>query len=357
MVSDMQNAIRVAFLGAVLGTSACTDIADIHEGKPPVEEEDQVGVPMPECMPLPECTGGTKLVLAMDKIFLGNTNPDGEPNLEAGWKQYGFNLDNRRSHKGSTDLCKPSSGGYVPWVYPDGNDGIDNAFGKNIFPEWVGLVSDLGQHTPDRITNGEFTYMIAIDDIGQGEPCSTRSALFTGAPLGAPPLWDGNDAWPIDPDSLTDPSNQTSAKTVLGTSAIVGDVFTSCHGANFDLILTVPDPEVTLRIPVHHARFQMQLDPDRQGATSGIIGGIIGREELVDAVAGILGAFHMPWCDQPDVGVLNHIRQAADIMLDGSQTPDQVCDGISIGLGFTMKRVKLGGVGASPPPPPDPCAP
>jgi len=49
------------------------------------------------------------------------------------------------------------------------------------------------------------------------------------------------------------------------------------------------------------------------------------------------------------------MRQAADIMLDGSQNPDQVCDGISIGLGFTMKRVELGAVGASQPPLPDPC--
>jgi len=241
MVSEMRKAIRVGFFGAALGTSSCALIADIHEGTPR-NEEDPVGVPMPQCMPLPECTGGNKLVFAMDQIWLGDTNPDGTLNATSGWKQYGFNLDNRLSNKYSMGLCQPSSGGVVAATYPDGNGGIDNAFGKNVLPIWLGGVSDLGAQMLARIANGEFTYMIAMDDIGTGEPCSTRSTLFTGAPLGAPPLWNGNDAWPIDPDSLTDPSDQTSAKTILGTSAIVGDVFTSCQGADFDLILTRIDP-------------------------------------------------------------------------------------------------------------------
>ena len=50
------------------------------------------------------------------------------------------------------------------------------------------------------------------------------------------------------------------------------------------------------------------------------------------------------------------IRQASDMLKDGSQAPGVPCDGISVGLGFTGKRVgnptKVAPVGN---PPPDPC--
>jgi hypothetical protein len=52
---------------------------------------------------------------------------------------------------------------------------------------------------------------------------------------------------------------------------------------------------------------------------------------------------------------MKQIREASDMMQDGTQDPAKECDGISIGLGFEMTRVVIGT--ASPPvaPPPDPC--
>jgi hypothetical protein len=42
-------------------------------------------------------------------------------------------------------------------------------------------------------------------------------------------------------------------------------------------------------------------------------------------------------------------------MKDGTQDPAAFCNGISIGLGFEMKAVQLGGALNAQPPEPDPC--
>ena len=53
--------------------------------------------------------------------------------------------------------------------------------------------------------------------------------------------------------------------------------------------------------------------------------------------------------------ILNQIRQASDIMSDGSQQAGTPCTGISIGLGFDATEVTVDGVGAAAMPQPDPC--
>src|SRR5689334_23254118 len=77
---------------------------------------------------------GAGTVFAIRKLYLGDTKRDGTPDPAAGWKDYGFNLDHLISTKDSKNLCKPLAGGAPSAVYPDGNDGIDNSFGKNILP-------------------------------------------------------------------------------------------------------------------------------------------------------------------------------------------------------------------------------
>jgi hypothetical protein len=47
--------------------------------------------------------------------------------------------------------------------------------------------------------------------------------------------------------------------------------------------------------------------------------------------------------------MLTRIRQASDIMTDGSQDPSTTCDGISMGLGFEMTEAQLGDIGAANP--------
>ena len=51
----------------------------------------------------------------------------------------------------------------------------------------------------------------------------------------------------------------------------------------------------------------------------------------------------------------DQIRQASDIMADGTQDPNSVCNGISVGLGFNMLFAGLGDIAPPAPDPPLPC--
>jgi hypothetical protein len=105
---------------------------------------------------------------------------------------------------------------------------------------------------------------------------------------------------------------------------------------------------------------RIQLNPGHDGATAGQIAGILDAEEFTAEFAKAAGSFDPGLCDpsSPTLqSILNQVRQASDIMLDGTQDSTKVCNGISIGLGFTMKSAKLGDVANAVAPPMDPCMP
>jgi hypothetical protein len=125
-------------------------------------------------------------------------------------------------------------------------------------------------------------------------------------------------------------------------------------------------PEATMIIPVHGAplrvrlkkvRVEMYLSADRQRATLGNLGGIMNTEEFVAAVASIRGFINKAACSPLLFdGFATTMRQASDIMDDGTQDPTQECNGISVGLGFDAARVQLGSL-VTIPIPTDPCPP
>jgi len=292
---------------------------------------------------------------AMNQMFLGDTDPNGTPNPTNGWKQYGFDIDGRISTKASTDLCKPSTGGNVAAVYPDGNAGIDNSFGKNILPIVLGLASDLTAVNNENIAMGRHTYLLSLENADQ-DLCTSQSAMFLGGNLGKVPLFDGSDLWPIDSSSLVDAMNPASAKCMFPTTRLEGGIVHAGPPSQFDLLLTISGFDIVF--PIRQARIAFKLDPGFPTISSGQIGGIIRTEDLVQEIAQVAAAFDVSFCDPASptlVSILNQIRQASDIMQDGTQDPTKECDGITIGLGFTMKATQFGAVIPSPPPPPDPC--
>ena len=87
------------------------------------------------------------------------------------------------------------------------------------------------------------------------------------------------------------------------------------------------------------ARHRAHVEGDRRGLRIRGIG-----EELVAEVKRI--GYSIGLCDSPlFANLLTSIRQASDIVADGSQDPTKTCNGISIGLGFEMGEVQLGAVG------------
>ncbi|MRG96997.1 hypothetical protein GF068_34490 [Polyangium spumosum] len=279
-------------------------------------------------------------VFAVRELFFGEGN-SGE------WKKFGFNVDGQVSTGLSSDVCMPNSGGSAQNAHPDGDDGIDNSFGKNLLPTILSLYPTWVQDVNNGIQNGNFTALTKVECLpASGDAPALNTLLFGGTALGAMPKFDGTDTWPVEPALLSDPMDPLSTTITFPKSSVTGTLYDS--GKNVQVILSVPvrtaNDSTSIKLTLYSARMTMNLSDDRKSATSGMIGGVLNTEEFVAEVNKI-GAL-LSLCGNPLFdNLVNQVRQASDILTDGSQDPTKTCDGISMGLGFDMVEAQLGDVG------------
>jgi hypothetical protein len=284
---------------------------------------------------------GWDTTFALTKLSFGDGN-NGQ------WKAVGFNLDGLVSTAVSADVCQTSSGGSTATAYPDGNNGIDNSFGKNVLPLILALVPSWVTNVNSGLQQGSFNMLLksyCLPPTGDVPVLTTK--LFDGTALGAIPQFDGTDTWPVAPELLTNPTDPESSTITFDMSSVKGTTFDS--GKHQTIVLVLPfSPTTSIKLTLHAAQVTMTLAADRKSATGGILGGVLDTEELVAEVNKI--GYSTGLCNSPlFTNLLTTIRQASDIVADGSQDPAKTCNGISIGLGFEMREVQRGPVGPAAP--------
>jgi hypothetical protein len=282
------------------------------------------------------CIDSTDTILALKSLDFGDATANG-------WEGLGFDLDGVTSTATSTGLCttpRPSK------AYPDGTNGIDNSFGRNVVPTLDQLTGQMvGAQANSGIASGSFTLMIDIPglttDADQG-PLTAN--IYGGGALGHQPAFDGTDCWPVTPESLSNPSDITTPTTQFTMVQIAGNVVTTEVIPQMDLVFTTQAGAIGLTL--HQARLSFTLSADHTQATVGQLGGVLDKDqfkaEVQKAIAGILALI----CHDAD----SAIDDAADILDDGTQDASMACNGISVGLGFTLSQVKLGGISPATPP-------
>jgi hypothetical protein len=164
------------------------------------------------------------------------------------------------------------------------------------------------------------------------------------------PKFDGTDVWPVAPELLSNVNDPESSTISFGTSSVIGTTFDS--GPNQTLALRLPmsvnGTTTWLNLKLYAARVTMTLSADRTTATGGMLGGVLNTEALVTEL-GKVGAL-IDMCTSPSfANLITTVRQASDIMADGTQDPAKACDGISIGFTFQMNQVQRGNVGPATP--------
>lgn len=291
----------------------------------------------------PDGTGTT--VVAIKKLYLGDTDRDGKANKVNGWKQYGYDLDGKASTATSTDLCKPRNNTSPKSLYPDGNKGIDNSFGKNILTIITSLASDASTKVNEGIGEGKFTIMLSMEKLGSGKDYKdVLTKLYGGSELGSKPKFDGSDKWPVIPELLTDETNIGSAKVQFPSAYVVNNTWVS--GGKGEVALNLSVSGFTLALTISSAILSMDLSADHKTASNGMIAGVLPTEVLTSELRKVAGSFDPSLCKGSTVdSLIAQIEQASDIMQDGSQDPSKECDGISIGLGFDGAVVQLGDIG------------
>ncbi|NUQ77482.1 MAG: hypothetical protein HUU21_28425, partial [Polyangiaceae bacterium] len=347
-----QLAIAALAATGILYAAACSDTVE----SPPTVTPDQTGIVPPKPGPEKPGDGAGAVTLAVNKLYLGSVSRDGKSSTSNEWKKYGFNLDGKISTDKSKDLCQPREGANPANIYLDGDGGIDNSFGRNILPVIRAAAPDAESSVNDSILEGSFTLLLHIDKLGAGADYNPLEAkLYGGSDLGAAPKFDGTDEWPVIAELLDNPDDITSSKVKFASSYVVDNTWVSGSNAPINLSLNVSG--FSLNLTISNAVLAMKLAPDHKSATEGTIAGVLETDVLTSELKKVVAAFDEAFCEDNSTvdSILTQIEQASDIMKDGSQDPTAICNGISIGLGFDMKEVKLGPV-APPGMFEDPCA-
>lgn len=350
----------VAWMAAALFSFALAGCGgDTTEQPPPAP--DQTGV-VPPAPPTGAGPGdGPGVVFATNKLFLGESDRNGVASDEA-WANFGYNLDAKISDASSTDLCRPVGTATASSVYTDGADGIDNSFGKNILGIITSLVASPSAEVNASIADGSFAVLLEIDGLGTAPSYSPLAArLLIGTQLmdmngmDMAPTWTGDDEWPIAQEFLNDPTDPKSSKVQFADSYMVENTWVSNSTGSLNLNVSVAG--YSLSLPIVNAVITMDINPDRSGAVNGVIAGILPTEQLITELQKVIGAFEPSLCSGGTAeSIFNQIRQASDIMADGTQNPSAECNGISLGIGFEALPVRVGAIAPPAEPAPDPCA-
>jgi hypothetical protein len=309
--------------------------------------------PGPPPTMMPDGTGNT--TFAISELFLGDTDRNGMSDPINGWKQYGFNIDGIIATPPYTNLCKPVDNAPAS-VHANGNGGIDNSFGANILPIILGISSDASQKINQSITEGKFTIMLSMVNLGTSanyNPLLTRlyggsqltEACGDGGMCPTTPKFDGTDVWPVLQELLNDPTDITSAKVQFMASYVNNNTWVSGSKGDVNLMLTVDS--FSLNLTIGSAQIAFDMDSTHHHGTNGTIAGVLNTQTLINELKSVAGAFDPAFCDPNNTtfaSIATQIAQASDILSDGTQDPTKQCDGISIGLGFNSELVQLGGI-------------
>jgi hypothetical protein len=276
-------------------------------------------------------TETSKKTFAVNQLFLGETNRSNAPTKDA-WKDYGYNIDGLTTTKESKDVCT-RQGGADSAKQEDGNGGIDNAFGRTVLGFILGLVPTPSKTLNDSIQGGSFTILFEIaglsDDAKQTNTGLSGRLLVGGAfGEGKKPTFSPTDDWPYRASPIV---------PIDGAYINNGTFVNGSGGATVELALFIQGVQLSLTINRAAITFDHTSPND---ITNGTISGVIGTEALVSGIEKVAGRISTQLCGGSTLDTIKQtIRQASDILQDGTNRAGANCDAISIGLGFTGKRI------------------
>jgi hypothetical protein len=312
-------------------------------------------------------------IVAMNHIDFGeplknvaDAGPDGA-SADLPWRRHGFDLDHKCTVSSSTNSCIIPDWAHGPnWGPGDSTDftgGRDNSLGRIIEQTSV-RVPDFG--TPrynQQIERGAVSLLFKVDGYnGQKDDDQITVTLYTPAPLNAfspstpiIPKWDGTDNWPIASSSLN--NNDINDPKFIDKNGYVANGVLVAGIKQADLRLSIgiaSNVVVELLLRFSNAFFVGELDKNAQGLwtlQAGEIGGIWNVNDLLhqldqfpDPVLNVQ-TLKEPICTNSGsyITFRRLICSQVDISASGT-APTNLCDALSVGIGFTGIQAKVGSI-------------
>lgn len=310
-----------------------------------VSDDVCVGTVPPDAPDATAALLGEPATFAVDALLFGEPNDAGTNTT--GWQDLGFNLDGRSSPVarsfapgGRATQCGRASGAPSS-VQFDGNGCIDNSFGANLVPffeAWDNDPQPSLTHT-NRIRAGAFTLQLQIRglDLSANDPSATGLTAQSFAsnafdPNGTRvPTFTASEDWPLRSDLHPDPA----VGAPFAAAYVSHGTFVARDG---DVVLSIVEgPGRRIELRIHHAIVVMDVTGDR--ADKGTLAGLLDIAELIADVQKFATASSKSLCGSAYDGIAQQLRQCVDILDDGTSSAGKPCNAISLGIGFTAKRI------------------
>ncbi len=349
ILTSLSGALAVGALVAFQGCSSSEDPSTpTATKKPPARPSG------------PATTETGMKTFAVKQLLLGDAPRSGPPSSTA-WKKFGYDLDGKYTSATSTDVCKVPPGGDKA-AREDGDQGIDNSFGRNLISLITNLSPSAASDLNNQITGGQLTLMFSVTGLSD-DPKQTATGLkgFLNAgaifdPTGQKkPTFAPTEEWPVNPELLAG-SDPASAKIQFSDAYVVNGTFVSGGSSQFSLSLGLGGQKLELNIYKAVATFEHSAPTT---ASNGVIAGLIKTDELITGLSKIAGQFDPKFCKAEELTtIVDSIKGVSDILSDGTQDTSKTCDAISIGIGFEATQIANPTKVAPPADPgPDPCKP
>lgn len=290
------------------------------------------------------------MVWVVDRWFLGETDREGNVSQDT-WKQYGFDLDGWTSTPEQGFHCKLAKHEIYPgWnakyenIRIDGNGGIDNSFGKNCNNSiLITFAANPSDYFTGDTKDGRFTSVFALDGPGgSGDYKSLPSWYFPARGI-EPKALDTEEDWASYPwHPISNWSENVDEKVSFSGAYVADDTWVS--GVTPLLPVNIGTIKSYLQFRIYQAHVTIAFNKERTEG-QGTLGGIVRASELAnefeDWATPVLCDNEFISKDAPK-SIAKVVMESADILLDGTQDPTKTCDGISVGLGFHVRRSALG---------------
>lgn len=315
--------------------------------------------------PRPDVADGPNVDPVLFALRDVQLNQDGER-----WREIGLDLDGIDTQLPDVQVeCVPPDDSAEPAL--DGEEGIDNVFGAELFPVVSLAITDLQARARENHVAGLGTILlrasewngtandprltIELTQAAAGTSADPASVEFEGFDLvgsgdrapAPPPAWDGNDHFFARDD------------TYFGGDPLVRD--DNAYVADGVVVMRLPDrvdilffvgADAGITVRLTDAYAFATLDGDQQNLTTATVAGrwrVIDLIESGDNIGVCVGSAERTIVE-------NQLDKIADVRsTPGTGGPGVACDAISLGVSFTGIRANFADLGPSRPLP-NPCA-
>ena len=230
-------------------------------------------------------------------------------------------------------------------TYCDADGGVDNQAAKlfQLIELPLGAGNFGSTFFSEKANDGNWSLLIQISNYnGQPDDPAVDVAFFPTKGLGMTPMWNGNDAWPVDSTAVGDGGPGTSIYNSNG-AYVSGGILVATFPTN-RITLAGGTETISVQLSAGVLTARLSKANGMYSLTEGVIAARWSGTDIFRSLSSFRDNNGNPICTNMTTYTVAKgvICNDLDISVDGTQPKSAPCNALSIGIGFTADPAALG---------------